>query len=497
MSRKLRLPDFTVEEVLQLFQTLGYNPRRVDQTRLLCKCPESHVNSDGTDKLVVQADFPINVSCTRHTDGVVGFWDYLSAHHGTAPYSMRDTSEFDGAIEFACRAAGVTPVARAGAKYDRRDDVRALYREIFKALTPIKLTASEPGYEILDGKPTYRGVTPFQWLGQHQVGMLGAQALKALTDAYPIEIWNDAGLNYSRDDSKLYNSWLTQGILIPRRDENNVIVSLTVRNVGEALAKRPDTKYAKAKKTNILVDSRSYLYNFGLARRTKARRVYLVEGEFDALMMVHHGIKNVVATGWSCPTDAQYARLQKLGLELTMIPDVDEAGMKAAVQFAETCPYATFLWLRDDTQTEALDPDLYLRSHTREDFLMAPLLSALAIRMHNEDTVEGGHLWLDPDGHTNYYLDEIAGNPSVYDRYDIEMLAYKSGHDVEWLQNAMQQIRSERFLNELAGAGAVSGLRLTLHTPDPCDSSHPPPRRGRPEAPPEDPVTSTSPDAVR
>ena len=84
---------------------------------------------------------------------------------------------------------------------------------------------------------------------------------------------------------------------------------------------------------NILFHKNECLFNINLAKEhiLNNKKVYLVEGYFDAITLYKNGIKNVVASCGTGFTNNQCKLLKRYTNQITIFYDNDEAGQKATL----------------------------------------------------------------------------------------------------------------------------------------------------------------------
>ncbi|MBW2092490.1 MAG: DNA primase, partial [Deltaproteobacteria bacterium] len=127
-------------------------------------------------------------------------------------------------------------------------------------------------------------------------------------------------------------------------------------------------KYLNSPETPIYQKGR-VLYGMSQARSwlREQKFVIIVEGYFDLLALIAHGVCNVVATLGTALTPAHLRLLKGYVDEAIVVFDADEAGRAAA---ARTLP----LFLSADIEGRALllpeghDPDSFIRAYGREEF---------------------------------------------------------------------------------------------------------------------------------
>jgi DNA primase len=149
---------------------------------------------------------------------------------------------------------------------------------------------------------------------------------KGLKNKISNEIGYEAGL-LNEKDGKYYEFFYNR-IMFPIIN-NGTIIGFS----GRTLKKDDEIKYLNTKATKLFNKSET-LYVLDAAKKTIHEKnfVILVEGQFDVLTLIDHGIKNVVA---SCGTTFKdtHARLLKRWTNRVLICfDADEAGKKAALK---------------------------------------------------------------------------------------------------------------------------------------------------------------------
>ncbi|MBW2466053.1 MAG: DNA primase [Deltaproteobacteria bacterium] len=170
----------------------------------------------------------------------------------------------------------------------------------------------------------------------------------------------EAGLLVRKNSSRFYDRFRDR-ILFPIHELTGRVVGFGGRILCEG-----EPKYLNSPETLIFDKSRML---FGLYKNRdairKARKAVIVEGNFDLLTLVSHGLDNVVAPLGTALTQSQIRLLKGYADEVILLFDGDEAGIKAAMR-------AVPLFLAEQvTGRVALlpamhDPDTYIRAHGRE-----------------------------------------------------------------------------------------------------------------------------------
>lgn len=140
----------------------------------------------------------------------------------------------------------------------------------------------------------------------------------------------EAGLVAANDD-RTYDRFRNR-LVFPICDAMARPIAFGGRTLGDDPA-----KYLNSPETPLFNKSRT-LFGLDIARESIAstREAVVVEGYVDALLLVAHGIPNVVAPLGTALTDSQVKLLKPLAARLIMCFDGDEAGEKAADRAVET-----------------------------------------------------------------------------------------------------------------------------------------------------------------
>jgi DNA primase len=127
-------------------------------------------------------------------------------------------------------------------------------------------------------------------------------------------------------DTRFYDS-----VLFPIYDLYNNVIAISGRSLSpNAVAKYINTVYPKAN------------HLFGLNRTwkecLKEKKVYVVEGNVDMIMMWQSGIKNVVGMLGSNLTLTQICLLARFVERIVLVPDGDNAGIKFLEKIKKSIP---------------------------------------------------------------------------------------------------------------------------------------------------------------
>ncbi len=181
-----------------------------------------------------------------------------------------------------------------------------------------------------------------------------------------------AGL-FTQHGRELFNERIT----FPVRNAGAEVIGFSARKFKEQTT---GGKYINSPETPLFKKSQ-VLFGLSSCRRriAKERKVILVEGQLDALMMIHAGFNLTVASQGTAFAEGHLRELQQLGVqEAWLLFDSDRAGREAACKVGNLLQREG-IRLRVARLREGLDPDEALRQegpdavrsalHTAEDYL--------------------------------------------------------------------------------------------------------------------------------
>lgn len=186
------------------------------------------------------------------------------------------------------------------------------------------------------------------------------------------------GLKKENEDGIWEAKFKNYRITIPRIDENGNILSFTGRDY---LGVAPNCKYLHTQDTEIYKKSNLV---FGLYQAKKSIKaldsVICVEGELDCIKCHQHGITNAISISGLNMSDTQINLLKRFTSKFYICVE-DQAILrkdshnqskldKLYKLIKEKIPYAKIyvIDLREN-ENEKCDPDMYLNTHTKEDFI--------------------------------------------------------------------------------------------------------------------------------
>jgi len=174
------------------------------------------------------------------------------------------------------------------------------------------------------------------------------------------EAAKEAGLIVARDNGGFYDRFRNR-VMFP-------ILGLTGRVIafGGRILDDGQPKYMNSPESPVFDKSRTL---FGLYQNRehirKAKNCLVVEGNFDLLSLVVHGVRNVVAPLGTALTQAHVRSLRGYTDEVILLFDGDQAGLKAAMRSVPLF-LSEQVTARIAVLPESHDPDTFIRKFGRE-----------------------------------------------------------------------------------------------------------------------------------
>ena len=209
------------------------------------------------------------------------------------------------------------------------------------------------------------------------------------------------------------------------------------------------SKYINTKETEIFKKG-ELLYNYHRAKdecRIK-NQVIIMEGFMDVIRTYTIGIKNVVATMGTAVTKQQAMLIKKLGKEVILLFDGDEAGQHAAMscsdELAKLGVTPKVVLLEDN-----LDPDDYIKQKGKEAFLnklnrpmniMDFKLDYLKKKRNINNTIDLSNYVNDVIKQLNKIDDEILKEISI------QKISKESGLEVEFLKSKLENKEEKKVI---------------------------------------------------
>lgn len=167
----------------------------------------------------------------------------------------------------------------------------------------------------------------------------------------------------NKNDLKITDVYYKR-IMFPLWDLSGRIVGYS----GRIYNSEDNSKYINTKETKIFKKG-ELLYNYHRAKE-EARiknQIIIVEGFMDVIRCYSIGIKNVVATMGTAITKSQALLMKRLGKDIILCFDGDEAGEKATVSAIEELNKIDVI-PKIVRLEEKLDPDEYIQKYKKEQF---------------------------------------------------------------------------------------------------------------------------------
>lgn len=203
-----------------------------------------------------------------------------------------------------------------------------------------------------------------------QIGLSPKEG-KQFIDAMKREKFTQKELQETMLLNQYGSSFFFERIMFPICDARGRVVAFSARVYKE---KSSGGKYINSKESYLFKKSHLLFgLNYSRMRISKGKKVLIVEGQIDALRLIHLGLNATVAPLGTALTEAHVEKLSQLGVEEAHLAfDSDEAGLNAAVksghllQKKKITTYVVPIPLNSD-------PDSYLREKGTHAF--AKLLS--------------------------------------------------------------------------------------------------------------------------
>lgn len=183
----------------------------------------------------------------------------------------------------------------------------------------------------------------------------------------------DTGLIIKSKYGKYYDRFANR-LMFPILNVHSKVIGFGGRSLDDS-----EPKYLNSPET-ILFNKSSNLYNMNLAYRHK--HLYLVEGYMDVISLYQNGIENVVGVLGTAFNNKHAVLLKRYCNKVTLLFDADEAGIRAMLRAIPILQAnnisANVLQLPD-----AKDPDEYIKTHGRDDFIKLPAIDCISFQIAN------------------------------------------------------------------------------------------------------------------
>lgn len=180
------------------------------------------------------------------------------------------------------------------------------------------------------------------------------------------DVLAEAGLIAQNKDGQ-WRDFFSDRIMFPIRHHSGDIIGFSGRKYKEETF---GGKYVNTSETALFKKSRVLFgLNYSRKRIAKERQVLVVEGQIDALRLIHSGFNVTVAGQGTAFGEGHVKELMQLGINKAFLAlDADKAGQDAAAKIGH-------LFQKEGVEVSVLaipvghDPDSYLREHGPQAFL--------------------------------------------------------------------------------------------------------------------------------
>lgn len=261
---------------------------------------------------------------------------------------------FGEAVRHLADQANIAPPEIRGEKADRKKACFAICREA-EALFRKSLSLTE-------GERARRYLFEERHLSRETVDRFGlgyASPGALLQSVSPSrrEAWETYGL--FRKGTGGYREFFRERIMVPIRLEYGPTVAFGGRTLGPSAG---TPKYLNSPE-HPFFRKKEILFGLDQAREAieSKRRVLVVEGYFDVMILSEAGISPVVAPLGTAVTESHLIHLSRLADEVIFIFDGDRAGQDAVARVADRFVFDSRIPLRAVRTPEGMDPDEWVR----------------------------------------------------------------------------------------------------------------------------------------
>lgn len=221
-----------------------------------------------------------------------------------------------------------------------------------KSAFEVRTYMKDRGIKSTAAKSFGIGFAPDRWQGLYD---------HLIKKNYSEEEIADSGLFKKNKQGRWYDLFRNR-LIFPIIDVMGRIVAFGGRVIDDSMP-----KYLNSPETKIYTKGQ-HLYSLNLAKKSKAKRLIIVEGYMDCLALHQAGFTEAVASLGTALTEQQAALLRKYREEVILSYDMDQAGRLATlknIDVLESKSVQTYVLKLDDG---VKDPDDYLKNHSASDF---------------------------------------------------------------------------------------------------------------------------------
>lgn len=247
----------------------------------------------------------------------------------------------------------------------------------------------------------------------------------------------DSGLASQKEGSNRVYDRFRDRIMFPIYGKNDKVLGFGGRSINEQTP-----KYLNSPSCRVFHKGEN-LYGIKQAIDSirQLKRVFVVEGYMDVVMLSQHEVENVIATLGTSVTEAQMRKLFKLSTNVTFCLDGDAAGRKAAWRAAEN-----ILPLLDEDRRvdfmfmpDGKDPDDFVRANGKDAFIQLALSSRTL---------------------TDYILDELLKQADMKNGESLASYLTKSNDMADKMNSGVIRLSFQKRIAELAGISLDTMLSM-------------------------------------
>lgn len=273
---------------------------------------------------------------------------------------------------------------------------------------------------------------------------------------FTAQVLKDAGLILSdKNDPDRHFDRFFNRVMFPIFDVHSRVIGFGGRVLGDA-----EPKYLNSPET-LLFDKSRNLYGLNIARQSRKKTFFVVEGYMDVIAMHQAGFLNAIASLGTALTTGQASLMRRYATEVILSYDSDNAGTSAALRAIPVLKGAG-LSVRVLIITQAKDPDEYIKTYGAEQFEIL-LQTAMPSFMFEIEQIAKKYNFKDPDHRTRF--DKEVGAKLLELDTDLERDNYLEAIcDLYQVKKASM----EKLVNEL---GKDVGI-VTRHAEATNESAH-------------------------
>ena len=261
-----------------------------------------------------------------------------------------------------------------------------------------------------------------------------------LKKGYEVKDINRTGL-VNKSDTGINDIYYNR-IMFPLYDLNGRVVGYS----GRVYDGTSSSKYINTRETEIFKKG-ELLYNYHRAKeecRLK-NQVIIMEGFMDVIRAFTIGVKNVVATMGTAVTKQQALLIKKLGKEVILLFDGDDAGQHAVMSCSEelskigVTPKVVIL-------EDGMDPDDYIKQKGKDSFLekLNKPINIMDFKLNYLKKNKNLDNTIDVSNYVSNVIEELNKiDDDILREVTIKKVSKESGLDEEFLKRKLLDIKKE------------------------------------------------------